>query len=78
MTETGTIIGFSDNNPLSVIANLVIRTENGEEIKVPCDLRFTHRALMDSFGESSAIGKKIEFTRDSVGVLSWFSPLEGR
>lgn len=81
----GTIEDFRSHRS-SGIAHLVVRLEDGHRTLVACENGPTVRALDACFGgvigpgmtvQVDAIrGKQIEFSRDDIGLMKWFEPVE--
>jgi hypothetical protein len=75
-TRIATFLGLQITHPLSTIGHIILR-EGSKEIRIPCDLNQTSRALQSAFGDEDVRGKvEIEYETDDVGVLLSFNPVE--
>lgn len=72
MTKTAKILGFS-GHPLSGLWH--IHLSNGDFVHV--ESGFGIRQMVECFGNlEKAVGRKVRYHKDWLGVLEWFEPLE--
>jgi hypothetical protein len=71
----GTILGM-EPEPMSSIGFFILKNDEGKEVRILCDHKYTTYALLDCFGEVSVIGKRIWYRVDEVGVLAEIGSVE--
>ena len=62
---------------MSSIGTFVLKNDEGQEICIVCDYKYTTEALIECFGEVSMVGKKIWYRVDEAGVLAAIGPVGG-